>query len=151
VSVMLVGAMAATVPALNVLFAEAVIGPAIRLPVVADMHPADKKRVVKSAGARVQEGALPQSARGAAPVVASVAMQHDEGLAAEHRAALDVLTESTGMDLGAAGEGPVAGLSGTAPGHSIGGKSPSSWTSVAVDAAERMRPLMGGRDSDDRH
>jgi beta-lactamase regulating signal transducer with metallopeptidase domain len=151
VSLMLVGVMAATVPALNILFAEAVIGPAMRTPAVADVHPLDKKRVVKPGSARAQQTALLQSARGAAPIVASVPMQHDEGLAAEHRAGIDVLTESTGMDLGGAGETRAAGLSGAAPGPSIGGKSPSSWTSVAVDAAERMGPLMGGHDNDDHH
>ncbi len=151
VSLMLVGVMAATVPALNILFAEAVIGPAMRIPVVADVHPVDKKRAVRSSSAKGQGAAAQPSALGAAPVVASVAMQHDEGLAAEHRAAMNVLTESTGMDAGAVGEGQVAGLSGAAPGHGIGGKSPSSWTSVAVDAAERMGPLMGDHDNDGHH
>jgi hypothetical protein len=84
--------------------------------------------------------------------VAALPMQHDEGLAAEHRAAMDVLTESTGM--GTAGPGQargVAGLGGEPPAHGAGGQPQTSWASVAVEAAERMGPLMGDHDGDDHH
>jgi beta-lactamase regulating signal transducer with metallopeptidase domain len=150
-SLTLVGVMAATVPALNILFAEAVIGPAMRIPVVSEVHPVDKRQAVRSGNTKVQGAALMQTAGVAAPVAVSLAMQHDESLAAEHRAGMDVLTESTGMDIGGAGETRVAGLSGTTPGHGAGGQSPSTWTSVAVNAVERMRPLMNDHDADDRH
>lgn len=151
VSVLLVGLMAATVPALNVLFAEEVIGPAMRLPVAADTHAVAPGRAVKSANATMRGADKLSSAGTTAAGNAVAGMQHDESLAAAHRAGMDVLTESTGMDEGSAGENRVAGLSGAAPGHGTGGKSPSSWASVAVDAAERMGPLMNGRDSDDHH
>jgi beta-lactamase regulating signal transducer with metallopeptidase domain len=151
VSLLLVGVMAATVPALNILFAEVAIGPAMRIPAVDDVHAVDKKRAARLTSSRGQEAAL-QSERDSVPVVASLAMQHDEGLAAEHRAAMGVLTESTGMDAaGAGGEARVAGMSGSAPGHSAAGQTPASWTSVAVDAAERVGPLMSGHGDDDHH
>jgi beta-lactamase regulating signal transducer with metallopeptidase domain len=150
-SLVLVGVMAATVPALNILFAEEVIGPAMRLPMVADLHPVDKKRALKSEGVKPPSIGVFQSADGNATAAASVGMQHDEGLAAEHRAGMDVLTEATGMDGMGAGEDRVAGLSGGAPGHHTPGQSTTTWTSVAVDAAERMGPLMSGRDGDDHH
>lgn len=151
-SMLLVVVMAATVPALNVLFAEEMIGNAMQIPVPVDMHATGKKSVVKYAVARTQSAATLQPAGLETRRVASPAMQHDDGLAAEHRAAMEILTESTGMDApGASGEGRgAAPLNGTAPGHGAG-QTPTSWASVAVDAAERMGPLMGDRDGDDHH
>src|ERR1035437_314602 len=152
VSMLLVGVMAATVPALNVLFAAELSGPAMLLPSAADAHAVAMRRTLKSANAKPRGVASMRAAAGAeAPGLTPIAPQHDDGLAAEHRAAMDVLTESTGMDATAAGSDGrgTAGLSG--PGHGSGGQSSPSWTSVAVDAAERVGPLVGGHDGDDHH
>ncbi|MDP9051388.1 MAG: hypothetical protein M3O31_11820, partial [Acidobacteriota bacterium] len=150
-SLLLVGVMAATVPALNILFAEAVIGPAMRLPVVADVHSVDKKRALKPGGAKSQRAGVLPSADGNATALASVGMQHDDDLAAEHRAGMDVLTEATGMDGAGGGEIRVSRLSGGAPVRGTAAQSTATWTSIALDAAERMGPLMSGRGNDDHH
>jgi beta-lactamase regulating signal transducer with metallopeptidase domain len=151
--ILLVGLMAATVPAMNVLFAEgAVIAPSVRLPIAIDVKPAERKRAAKSASVRMQGAESMRSVNDEAAGDGIAAIQHDDGLAAEHRAAMDILTESTGMEAPAAGGGRLApGLSGTAAGHGTGVQSSTSWTSVAVEAAERMGPLMSGRDADDHH
>lgn len=70
---------------------------------------------------------------------------HDDALAAEHRVAVGVLTESTGMDRSGSPELSSDSLAGEAPGGSRR-MSSTSLSSVAVDAAERMGPLMVDRD-----
>jgi beta-lactamase regulating signal transducer with metallopeptidase domain len=149
-SAALIGLMAATVPGVNVLFGAARVGALVE----SASQPAAKgeaKRhlgkaagvVLKQADARV--GGFEMT--GAEPA----AVTHDEALAAEHRAAMGVLTESTGMD----GEDEVgrttnAGATGGS-GHPGARKSPTGWTAVAVDAAERIALAGGGHDSDDHH
>ena len=158
VSMLLMGAMAAALPMLNVLFAAEVrsaeIG--VRLAIAADIPPAGPIRAAKSAGVPVQ-GAVTQVVGGMVEPsgLTAAALQHDESLAAEHRAAMGILTESTGMDapgIGVEGEGRVSkGVSRPVPAWGRAGRSSPSWTSVAVDAAERMGPLMGDHGGDDHH
>jgi len=151
---LLVGVMAATVPAMNVFFAEeAMITPAGWPQIAVSVKPAERKRGAKSASVRMQGAESVPPVEGETAGVASAATPHDDGLAAEHRAAMDILTESTGMEGPAAGgEGRVAaGLDGSAAGHGAGVQSSTSWASVAVEAAERMGPLMNDHDSDDHH
>ena len=154
VSMLLVGAMAATVPALHILFAAELSNSAMLLPNPAGPAAAVKKPSLKSAGARLQTIASSRGISGTvAPGAPSLSLQHDDGLAAEHRAAMDVLTESTGMDTtntGSEGRG-ITGLSKPESGHGPANQASPSWTSVAVDAAERIGPLMNGRDNDDHH
>jgi beta-lactamase regulating signal transducer with metallopeptidase domain len=152
-SILLVGVMAATVPALNVLFAAELNSAAVMLPSAGNVQTVATKRSLKSADAKLQGVASVRTVAGAETPGTSLTLQHDEGLAAEHRAAMGVLTESTGMDAAATGSDSrsIAGLSGPGRGHASGAQSSPSWTSVAVDAAERMGPLMNDHDSDDHH
>jgi beta-lactamase regulating signal transducer with metallopeptidase domain len=152
VSILLTGAMAATVPALHIFFAAELRNKASLFPASEERADTVKKPSLKSASARLQTAALSRSVAGTdAPGIPPLALQHDEGLAAEHRAAMDVLTESTGMDTPPAGnEGrDSSGLSRPESGHGLANQTSPSWTSVAVDAAERVGPLMSGHDSDD--
>jgi beta-lactamase regulating signal transducer with metallopeptidase domain len=152
-NLLLIGVMAATVPGLNILFDTEQMQAAVPLPISIGTPAAAKKRVfapTKAAGARMQ--ALVSRTDSGARVAEAVAavLPHDEVLAAEHRAALGILTESTGMDTPAAsGEGRgVAGLDGDA-GRGVGVARPStSWTSVAADAAAHLGPL---HDNDHDH
>ncbi|HWB32867.1 MAG TPA: M56 family metallopeptidase [Acidobacteriaceae bacterium] len=81
----------------------------------------------------------------------AVLTPHDDALAAEHRVAMGILTESTGMDTpsdAATFRGDLT-LS-REPSAARGGASQAgSIASVAVDAAERMGPLLGRGDADD--
>ena len=152
VSMALVGVMAATVPALNILFAAELNNPAILLPRPASPSVATKRHSLKTA--RLQSVAsLGIAAEPLATGPTSLPFQHDDGLAAEHRAAMNVLTESSGMDTTATasdGRGS-AGLGAPGPGRGASGQSSPSWTSVAVEAAERVGPMVGGgHDGDDR-
>jgi hypothetical protein len=148
---LLIGLMAATVPGLNILFAtEQQQSPAAQLPIAGDGQALGKRRMLRSVNPRTQSVASlrtpeVEDAQG----LAFAALRHDEGLAAEHRAAMDILTESTGMDAPAAGGDARAALSGEAPEHASRVRTPPSWTSVAVDAAVRMGPMAG--EHDDRH
>lgn len=147
----LVGAMAATVPGLNILFAaEQQLVPEIKLP---GAPVAMRRHIVRNARqAGVNAGrAAEQASVESRPAFASSPIAHDEALAAEHRAALGILTESTGMDAPAEeGRAAVPGVPGSL-GKPGTGNSPTAWTTVAVDAAERIALASGGRDSDDRH
>jgi len=154
VSVLLVAGMAATVPALNVLFAPEAIG-AIQLPLSNEVRIAAKRGLAKPAAARPLHAVTLQAA-GLAEVAAAMppAMQHDEGLAAEHRAAMEVLTESTGMEAPSLhGDGRVsANVGGPPVARANAGQANASWASLAVDAAEKAGPLMlNDHDADDRH
>jgi hypothetical protein len=155
VSILMVGVMAATVPALNVLFAAELTSSAILLPSAGDVQSVATKRISKSPSAKVQGVASLRTVAVAAETagLTSLSRQHDDGLAAEHRAAMDILTESTGMDAaGTSGDGrAIAGLAGPGRGNGSSAQSSPSWTSVAVDAAERMGPLMGDHDGDGHH
>jgi beta-lactamase regulating signal transducer with metallopeptidase domain len=153
VSILLVGVMVATVPALNVLFAAELDSPAVLFPSRGDVQAVATKRSLKSAGAKVQGVASLRSVAGTETPGTSLTLQHDDGLAAEHRAAMDILSESTGMDAAATGSDgrSIAGLTGPGRGNGSGAQSSPSWTSVAVDAAERMGPLMGDHDGDGHH
>jgi beta-lactamase regulating signal transducer with metallopeptidase domain len=148
-NMLLVGLMAATVPGLNILFATEQRSPAAQLPIAGDGQSLVKRRMLKSVIPRTQNVASLGTPELAAKGLASAGVPHDEGLAAEHRAAMGILTESTGMDAPAAGGDTRAALTGEVRGHASRVPPSPSWTSVAVDAAERMRPLAG--DHDDRH
>ena len=152
-SMLLMGAMAATAPALNILFAAEQNSPEMLLPVTGEAQGVAKKRISKPASAKVQAASsIPTAAETPASELTVPAPQHDDVLAAQHRAAMGILTESTGMDTPAteAESRTKLALGGSGPGRASAGLSPS-WTSVAVDAAERMGPMMGGHDGDDHH
>jgi hypothetical protein len=156
VSMVLVGTMAATVPALNILFAAEASAVATGLPMAFGSRVAGQKPAKRSAGVRVQtveSESLAGAGIDAPSRSAATTVEHDEALAAEHRAAMGIVTEFTGMDAPSAGnEGRIAqGVSGPAPAHGSPNQSSPSWASVAVEAAERMGPLMNDHDSDDRH
>jgi beta-lactamase regulating signal transducer with metallopeptidase domain len=148
-NVLLVGLMAAAVPTLNILFDTEQMHAAVPLPM--SVHaPVAAKRHLFAGTKPFPRAAVPPSEAGAqAAQPVAVALPHDEALAAEHRAALGILTESTGMDVPAAsGEGrEVGGLGGAGRGSSVARPS-TSWSSVAIDAAEHMGPL---RDNDHDH
>jgi hypothetical protein len=110
--------------------------------------------MTKAASARMQIGVSQTAGTTEIAGVTAMTVQHDEGLAAEHRAAMEILTESTGMDApGARSDGRLTAIiGGPAAKHGTAGQVTPSWTAVAVDAAERMGPLMGNdHDADDRH
>lgn len=153
-NVVLVGVMAATVPGLNVLFDTEQMHAAVPLPMSVHTPVAAKKHFFAGPKALTRAVArMPQSdTRMAEPVepVASV-LPHDEALAAEHRAALGILTESTGMDAPASsvdGRG-VAGVGGAGRGSALA-RPATSWSSVMIDAAAHLGPLRDG-DHDDHH
>lgn len=156
-NVALVGVMAATVPGLNILFA-AEQNNGLGLPVAVDsgtgLHSATKRRSGglvsgKMAGASDQDSA--RAADGAAPI--PTVIEHDEALAGEHRAAMGVLTESSGMDDEVAqGDGrPTTDFSTDRPQHS-NPQSQTTLTHVAMDAAVRiaMASSANDHDADDR-
>jgi len=153
-SVLLAGLMAATVPALNVLFAAEERGPATGAPVrTAASKPARTSAIrARRAQARAAASAPKGDALSTGPE--TVAVEHDGDLAAEHRAAMGILTESTGMDTPAASGSSRWGADGriAAGGHGTAGQATPSWMSVAVDAAAKAGPLMvNDHDADDRH
>jgi len=145
-NVLLVGLMAATVPGLNILFAMEQAKVEVGLPRMG-AAPAMAKVHVRKANA--------QGVAAVQPVVGSagqgLALQHDEELAAQHRAAMGILTESTGMDDTATGDSRMAGGLNGAPGRGANPANAAAWGTIAMDAAERMGPLMNGHDSDDHH
>jgi hypothetical protein len=151
---MLLGVMAAAVPTLNLLFAAVASGPATQIPMAMAIFDSTvpKLRSVAAAGVRMQETAL--SAQPTAVANASLpgiaALQHDEALAAQHRVAMDVLTESTGMDVPAeSGDARWSGPADDAATRRGSSRQASpSWTSIAVNAAENAGPLMVGGDHD---
>ncbi len=155
-NVALVGLMAATVPGLNILFAAQQSAAAGRPTAVTagELHAAGKRRAWTSASGKSGETknvASLAAMDGVAP--ATAALPHDEALAAEHQAAMGILTESSGMDEQAAEDGRrVSGISGDV-GRRPSLQSPTAWTNVAVDAAERIALASGGNDhdADDRH
>lgn len=156
VTMLLVGVMAATVPTLNVLFAAEVrvAGLGVRLPIAVEVPATAQRRAAKSVGVKIK-GAGTQVVGGTAEPsgLTAVALQHDESLAAEHRAAMGILTESTGMDAPSIGnKGRISqGVSGPVPTHGVASPATPSWASVAMDAAQRMGPLMGDHGGDDNH
>ncbi len=147
-NVLLVSFMAASVPGLNILFAARQSDASVQLPVAADrvigLHAETKRRSVRANGGS-QSAVSVSLAQGN-----SVGLQHDEALAAEHRAAMGILTESTGMDAPSGGEGRMAATLSGRPGRGIGA-APTSWGAVAMDAAAKLGPLMSNdHDADDR-
>lgn len=149
----LIAITVAAMPRINVLFAEDAGELMLRTAapsLEAHYEPASGRRAPRAVPRprlRAAEAAPPPLA--AAVVPASV--QHNDVLAAEHRAALDILTESTGMEPSGntqpraelpAGEAPK-------PGARISGG--GSLGTIAIDAAERMGPLMGDRDDHHMH
>ena len=153
VNIVLLGAMAVSLPALNILFAAEVMRPEMHGSPAGDAHVRVKTRTAKFAGVKTPGAArLPAQAGVQAAGSNSSAVQHDDQLAAEHRAGMGILTESTGMDEEAgAGQGGNPSFSGAGTGHGASGQPSPSWTAVAVDAAARMGPMLADHDGDDRH
>jgi hypothetical protein len=159
-NLLLAGMMAATVPWLNILFAAEQRSSVAPLSIAGNPPIALTKRTLAAgrnpANARAGSTAWLPSAAGApaAGPISAAAPQQDEGLAAEHRAALGVLTESTGMDTQeAAGDGRASSDGGAIDSGTAGKTSNSnstSWGTLAADAA-RMGPLMSDHGDDDRH
>jgi beta-lactamase regulating signal transducer with metallopeptidase domain len=151
-NVLAVGAMVATVPGLNILFAAEQAGLAVQTPIAVESsmntHLVAKRRFFKTANAGPQNVASFPEVNSVAS--SSLAMQHDEVLAAEHRAAMGILTESTGMDVPAPA-GEVRASLKDDPGHASPVRSPTSWASVATDSLARMAPMTGDHDHDDHH
>jgi hypothetical protein len=147
-NLVLVGLMAATVPALNILFDTQQMRASVPLP-LAVSAPAKRHaaRRVKFVVSRTQSALRSSSSAAAAEAVA--VLPHDEALAAEHRAALGILTESTGMDAPEVSDDrhEVTGLGNAGRGSAVARPS-TSWSSVAIDAAAHMGPL---RDNDHDH
>lgn len=148
-NVMLLGVMAATVPGLNILFDTERLHASVPLPLGVANPVVSKRHIFAPARAmKVSAAVSLASDETARPAIA--AMPHDEALAAEHRAAMGILTETTGMDApGASDDRTIAGLSGPAGRGSAVARPATSWSSVAVDAAERIGPIRG--DHDDHH
>jgi hypothetical protein len=92
----------------------------------------------------------PQPSPGAVATTATATVAHDQLLAAEHRIGVDVVTESTEMEPAPGAE--LRAGSGTTPdSDSSAHIQDASWVKVAVDAAERIGPLLVDRDADGRH
>jgi hypothetical protein len=146
---LLVGVMAATVPGLNILFDAERLHASVPLPLSVEAPVAAKKHAL---AARMRTpAAISSTNAGTTQQMVAAVLPHDEALAAEHRAAMGILTETTGMDAPASSDDRgIAGLSGTAGRGSAVARPSTSWASVAVDAAERIGPIRGG-DRDDRH
>ncbi len=147
VSALLVMGMAATVPALGLIFHIVQATTAIATP-VADGAPALPAKRRPQRALRTEAGV--SVAEPPAIVAKALPVPHDEALAAEHRAAMDVLNESTGIGIPATAPGGSADLT-VAHEPTAAGREAATWSSVAVDAAERMGPLLADHDSDDHH
>jgi beta-lactamase regulating signal transducer with metallopeptidase domain len=150
-NVALIAVTAAAMPRINVLFAEDA-GEFVLQTVTPSLEtheePASGRRSLRAVPRPRFRAAEPAPPPLAAAVVPA-SLQHNDALAAEHRAALGILTESTGMEPSGntqsraelpAGEAPKPGAR-TSGGASVG--------SIAIEAAERIRPLMS--DHDDHH
>jgi beta-lactamase regulating signal transducer with metallopeptidase domain len=148
-NVALLGLMAGTVPALNVLFAaeQAQASFVTRAALAAPAPNEAKRRGLRLEASR--EGLMPTPAGERTAAGGSLLVQHDEALAAEHRAAMGILTESTGMDDSSRGDARTASGVDGKPGRGVGAGT-TSWGAVALDAAARMGPLLGNdHDADD--
>jgi beta-lactamase regulating signal transducer with metallopeptidase domain len=155
-NVVLIAVMAATVPGLNVLFAEYSRTPMLQIPVTSMedrraqtgvRHPARRATVQQRLFA---PDAATQSRVAELTSAALPAVAHDEALAAEHRAAAGILTQSTGMDVQGTPEARVDATGVEKPRNVSARTAAASLGSVAIDAAERMGPLMGDHDGN-RH
>ena len=146
----LVAVTVAAMPRINVLFAEDAGG--FLLQTAATSIEAHDTPAVKQRSARFvshpRVRGLDESAPDPIAASAIPAVAHDDALAAQHRAALGILTESTGIEPSGSTElrAEVAKSEVARGGQH---NSMTSWGSVAVDAAARMGPLMG--DHDGRH
>lgn len=145
-SAMIAAAMLAALPCLTILlYAERMPPvPALQSDSPLRLNPVTHQPHIDSAKSLAAKSPQPQIT-----FASAAATPHDEALAAEHRVAMGVLTESTGM------EGNRSEINGASAidmqdadrsGHASG-----TWASVAIDAAERMGPLLVDHDSDDRH
>jgi beta-lactamase regulating signal transducer with metallopeptidase domain len=103
----------------------------------------EQRRARVESHPRLRLTAVPEAAPAGAAELPLIA--HDDALAAEHRAALGVLTESSGIEPAGSTEfrAEVAKSDVPRDGQHI---RTTSWGSVAVDAAARMGPLMGDHD-----
>jgi beta-lactamase regulating signal transducer with metallopeptidase domain len=155
VNVGLIALMVTAAPRINVLFAEGTDAVILGSPVSAmELHPQNPLAAGRAPRrlARERTRSADQDRAEAVPVMSSgiAAVAHNDALAAEHRVAVDVLTESTGMDKSGSTDSSSDSLAGEAPGGTRRVNT-SSLGSIAVDAAERMGPLMSDHDHDDHH
>jgi hypothetical protein len=113
-----------------------------------DAPVARKRHVFRTASASVPN--FPSTPAVSGEAANSAAMQHHEVVAAEHRAAMGILTESTGMDAPATvADGRVN--PGGNPERSNPAAKSTSWTSIATDSLARMAPMAGDHDHDGHH
>ena len=150
-NISLLGVMAATVPALNILFAAPLHLPvspvAMEAVTAAHFHLKPKTRTLRSGLTQRSETQAMPSTAGTDASVPLRPVAHDEALAAEHRAAAGILTESSGMEQSA--ENPASYTQAAdRGGRGVAPAAPSTWGSVALNAAEKMVPLMGEHDGD---
>ncbi len=154
-NILLVALMAATVPGLNILFAAQQATLPLPSASATEVHAVASGRPFKSVNASVERiTALPSRNTAQPSAAPSIGLQHDDLLAAEHRAAMGILTESTGMDDPAsASDGRLAtGATTAGQSHGTAARPSPSWTSVAIDAAQHIGPLGGEHsDHDDHH
>lgn len=152
-NLLLLAATVAMVPALNVLFAMQIRLPAAQIPVTnvsADDVVIRARRPVLRKTAVLQFRQHPQTLS-TQPANLARWRPHDRALAAEHRTAMGIVTESTGMDVPSPADDRIRMDSTPEPSAHV--PVPSSWGTVALDAAERVA-LLSGRDLDhdgDRH
>ncbi len=148
-SSLLIGLMTLTVPVFNILFAEEAVAPSIRL-LAMKSRPHAPNNTIKS------PTKIPNLANKSGAIVSqtvsAMRIEHDEDLAAEHRTAMNIVTESTGMDDPSSpdSERDDDSVKGGTPTQRTGVQAVPSWAAIAVDAAVRIGPLMNDHDSDDR-
>jgi beta-lactamase regulating signal transducer with metallopeptidase domain len=149
VNLSLVAITVAAMPRINVLFAEDAGAFLLQtsVPIEAREEPSSRQHSSRAVAHPRLRGAIESSAVPVANAFLPAIVQHNDALAAEHRAALGVLTESTGMEPSGTMEMRAEVPAGEAPGSAarIGG---ASLGSIAVDAAEHIGPLMNDHDGD---
>ena len=139
----------AALPHVNVLFADNAGALVLHTSPLLIQRPAEPRPVVHAARTAAHQRLRPALQPAATPAAstATATVAHDDVLAAQHRAALDVLTESTGMEP-ATGTELHAGSTTGPDSHRGAHAQSTSWARVAVDAAERIGPMMGDHDHD---
>ncbi|HEY5057064.1 MAG TPA: M56 family metallopeptidase [Acidobacteriaceae bacterium] len=142
-STMIAVAMLAALPGLTILLYSEIVpsAPALRSFSQLRLNSLPSQRHIYPAKSTEPKPQQPQ-------ITVAAPTHHDEALAAEHRVAMGVLTESTGIEgqpTAVTGDNPIDMRDADRSGHASG-----TWTSVAVDAAERMGPMLAAHDSDGR-
>jgi beta-lactamase regulating signal transducer with metallopeptidase domain len=144
-----IGLMAAMVPGMNVLFGAERVGGAVVSLGSPEPPRTAKRHAERAAGGVIKQVEAPAGGVEQTQAEAAMPIMHDEALAAEHRAGMGVLMESSGMDGPPTEDGRAAVSGGTE--RPAAGQKPTAWGSVAVDAAERIALASGGHDGDDHH